>query len=104
MLIAPNDGDGFSCMYSPSGYSSTVDFIWSEVTDPSEIERYEWVLELVDDGATEVASNSTTNTSHSESVGCSDDYMSEEYRWRVRAVDGAGNIGPYSDYYSFFIY
>jgi len=83
-------GNGFLSIGScPSGVTLT----WLQVNDPSGIARYEWELERFNPssgGYEYYANGSTSGRSADVSLGCG------RYRWRVRAVDGAGNAGSFS--------
>jgi hypothetical protein len=66
---------------------------WLQVNDPSGIDRYEWQMEKWNplNGSYETfASGSTAGRTVDVALGCG------RYRWRVRAVDGAGNMGAFS--------
>ena len=84
--ISPN-GTFLDCGVSPT-------LVWNPVSDASGIDHYEWVLEYSTDSITYgfFSSGSTAGASDvAPSAGCG------YYRWRVRAVDGAGNPGSYSN-------
>lgn len=93
--ISPSGGMMLSC-------SAPSTLTWSSVSDPSKISRYDWVLERSTTGSSGpyavYGSGSTTGTSATPSATCG-----QWYRWRVRAVDGAGNVGAYSAYAYFSI-
>ena len=78
---------------------SSVTLAWAAVSDPSGIDRYEWVLEEERTSPTIgfviIESGSTSAQTVAPAA-----YIQNHvrYRWRVRAVDGANNIGPYSAY------
>jgi murein DD-endopeptidase MepM/ murein hydrolase activator NlpD len=79
--------------------SPTINLTWDEVADASGIDRYEWQLEIYlssSDNFAALASGDVSDTSATIQVDCK-----SSYRWRVRAVDNAGNVGPYSDYQRF---
>jgi len=102
--IAP----GAPAAYAPSGNICTdcnpappyPTFQWSSVSDASGILRYEWRLYTYGSGCkfcslyVQVASGSTTATT----APLPDNGRSNgvDYFWQVRAVDGAGNAGPYT--------
>jgi hypothetical protein len=72
-----------------------VPLSWDAVQDPSGISYYEWVVEEYNYSSysyTVVASGQTQATSVDVQLKC---YLN--YQWYVRAVDGRGNIGPYSE-------
>jgi len=86
---------------SPTGTLNCADttggvtLTWSAVSHPNSIDHYEWVLE--GPGPTQSGSTGATSVDiFPISCGAS-------YSWRVRAVDGKGNIGPWSDYAQFTI-
>jgi hypothetical protein len=67
---------------------------WTAVSDASGIARYEWWVEyFIYGGYSTFAGGSVTSSSSSASAKCG-----YSYRWHVRAVDNAGNVGAYSDY------
>ncbi|NQU30320.1 MAG: hypothetical protein HQ525_06595 [Anaerolineae bacterium] len=84
---------------SPSGTlncadaSGGVTLKWSAVSHPNGIDHYEWVLEgpISDSGSTGSTQASTLTLS------CA----GANYQWRARAVDGKGNIGPWSSFMQF---
>jgi hypothetical protein len=87
-LISPINNVFFTCGSGPT-------LNWSAVGDPSGIDHYDWTLEYSGDNVTYdfYAAGSAANTSATlPGLGCG------YYRWRVRAVDGAGNAGDYSSY------
>jgi len=82
---------------APSGEltcRSSVFLEWSAVSHPNGIDHYEW--QVTGPGGTQ--SGSANNTKVEFFVSCS-----SSYTWQVRAVDGDGNAGPYSDAMSFQI-
>jgi murein DD-endopeptidase MepM/ murein hydrolase activator NlpD len=93
--LTPGGGVSLAC-------ASTATLGWSPVTDPSGIVHYEWALESSitgEDGIWFLAdSGQTSGTSVSSTISCG-----IWYRWRVRAVDGAGNTGPYAPYANFSV-
>lgn len=71
----------------------TVRFQWSAVTDPSDIKRYELVLSEIAPRSYVYPTKTFTGTQPVDvSLPCN-----VTYRWRVRAVDGAGNAGGWSE-------
>jgi murein DD-endopeptidase MepM/ murein hydrolase activator NlpD len=85
-----NPSDGFN---SVGSCPTSVTLTWSQVNDPSGIARYEWQMERLNPstgGYEYFAGGSTSARSVSVPLGCG------RYRWRVRAVDGAGNTGAFS--------
>jgi len=71
-----------------------VDLMWTMVSHPNGIDHYEWELE--GPGGPQSGSSGSTLASTS-GLSCA----GSNYQWRVRAVDGIGNIGPWSNYASF---
>jgi murein DD-endopeptidase MepM/ murein hydrolase activator NlpD len=91
-LIAPIHEDYFVCV---SDGTIPVTLQWTAVTDASGIKQYTWTLDRMDlySGGTPVPytpfkSNSTDQLQRTTNVPCG------LYRWTVRAVDNAGNVGP----------
>lgn len=71
----------------------TVRFQWSAVTDPSGIKRYELVLSEIAPRSYVYPTKTFTGTQPVDvNLPCN-----VTYRWRVRAVDGAGNAGGWSE-------
>lgn len=86
--ISPTDGTFYTCGSGPT-------LNWTAVSDPSGINRYDWVLEYSADSVTYgfFSSGSTSGTSVGlPGLGCG------YYRWQVQAVDGTGNASGYSPY------
>lgn len=82
---------------APSGSlscRSTVFLEWQPVSHPNGIDHYEW--QVTGPGGTD--SGSATSTSVEYFVNCA-----ASYSWQVRAVDGKGNVGTYSDPVNFSI-
>jgi hypothetical protein len=99
-IISPTSGSIFPCSKATS-----IELSWSPSNDPSGIARYDWVVEVFKYTSSTstptgsyvaFTSGSTANTSITTSIGCNN-----MYRWRVRAVDRAGNIGNYSPFADF---
>jgi hypothetical protein len=77
----------------------SLNLSWNAVQDASGIDFYEWQLEVSAQSSgsyTPLASGDVTGTSVTVQVDCK-----RAYRWRVRAVDNAGNVGAYSDFQNF---
>lgn len=92
-LLEPKDGAQLACQRQ-------LNLVWSSVSDPSGIEEYQWVVQVLNpqnETFVTVASGSTEGTSVNVTLtaGC------QYYRFTVRAVDGAGNVGPYAPYNEF---
>jgi hypothetical protein len=92
----PNGSTCLDCSYPPPPFPT---FQWGGVSDASGITRYEWSLYKYGSGCTFcnlytlVASGSSTSTS---APLPNNTFRDTDYFWQVRAVDGAGNAGPYS--------
>jgi hypothetical protein len=83
------------------GCSTLAAVAWNQVTDPSGIAEYQVQVELVlGGGKTQPHPDSPwtglTATGLKVPVQCGG-----VYRWRVRAVDGAGNAGQWSNWFEF---
>ena len=91
---APANGSTLTCQ-------SFVTLFWTAVSDKSGIASYEVQAQRHSgdsNWATAPGSPWTGlgNTNHTISIECG-----WTYRWRVRAIDGAGNIGPWSSWWTF---
>jgi hypothetical protein len=94
--ISPADGDPLAC-------ESQVTLEWEAVTDPSGIEEYQIEVQRAPIGVNweSVDESPWTSVSATEleiPIECG-----WHYRWRVRAVDGAGNVGPFPDWFVFIL-
>jgi hypothetical protein len=92
----PVNGVSLSCV-------SSTTIMWNAVSDPSGIDQYQVEVQRhAGDNNWQAASGSPltgiggTSTSVSTECGWT-------YRWRVRAVDGAGNAGSWSEWFQFTI-
>lgn len=89
--IQPADNEVFDC-------NASVELSWSIPNDASDIDRYEWELDISTDGR-DGAYSLTRNGDVEDpfvtlsSLKCPAD--TTWYRWRVRAVDGADNTGDF---------
>jgi hypothetical protein len=95
-LASPGNGASLSC-------TANVSVSWNTVTDPSGIAEYQLEAQRHSgDGMWHAVPGSPWNglsgTSRSIAVECG-----WTYRWRVRAVDGAGNVGAPSAWSSFVV-
>lgn len=94
-LVVPGNGLTLACRGSQS-------MAWLPVSDPSGITRYEIQIERhAGDGNWQTVSGSPFSVGDktmSIPVECG-----WAYRWRVRAVDGAGNLGSWSDWFQYII-
>lgn len=66
---------------------------WSAVSHPNGIDHYEWML----DGPTSESGSTGGTQASTAGLSCA----GANYQWRVRAVDGQANIGPWSGFTSF---
>jgi hypothetical protein len=75
--------------------------MWNAVSDPSGIAEYQLQVQR------HAGDFNWSTVSSPAGLGGTDTSVSVEcgwyYRWRVRAVDGAGNTGPWSDWYTFAV-
>lgn len=96
MLIAPAD--------NAEGVSATPTFRWSEVKDPSAVM---YVLAYSLDPNLGIPSITTKvedlSASQHSVPGGKELLAGQAYYWRVQAVDGAGNAGPWSPTFSFTV-
>lgn len=95
-LFIPTNGLSLSCR-------STQVLTWLPVTDPSGIAEYQVQVQRSTDNATwSTAPGSPINglTQKTTSINTECGWY---YRWRVRAVDGKGNIGAWSGWWNFSI-
>ena len=91
---APGNGSSLTCR-------SYQDVSWGAVSDESKISQYQVQAQR------HSGDNNWTNVSGSTFTGISGNsyHMYVEcgwyYRWQVRAVDGEGNVGPWSGWWTF---
>jgi hypothetical protein len=82
--------------------TSMVKLSWSPVSDSDGIMHYEWQAQRSSGDNTgpfsDYASDQPTSTGAMFNVDCG-----TWYRWRVRAVDGSGLAGPFTDWHLIFI-
>jgi hypothetical protein len=94
-LYSPSNGDNTGCVGS-------VQLTWFPVSDDSGIDHFEVQVERHSgDNNWQAVSGSPFSPIDKQMnlpVECG-----WTYRWRVRAVDGAGNIGPWSSWWSFVV-
>jgi len=89
-LISPANGAATS--------NNKPTFDWTDVTDPSGVT---YTLQVSNDGfSTFVIDQSGLATSEFTPITPLDD---NTYSWRVRAVDGAGNVGAFSSTFTFTV-
>lgn len=94
-LVVPADGLTISC-------KSSQTLTWLPVSDPSGILKYELVVQRHsgDNNWQTAPSGQQVLTDKTTSVPVECGWY---YRWRVRALDGAGNVGPWSGWSQFII-
>jgi hypothetical protein len=97
-LFAPANSSFFRC-------GESVELIWDEVDDPSGIDRYEWEIDYSNEGRDGRYANEDRDETLDTSVTLStlDCRDGAWFRWRVRAIDNAGNEGDFSEYRYFEI-
>ena len=95
VLAVPDNGLTLACR-------ATQSLVWQPVSDPSGIARYEIQVQRHsgDINWKDVTGSifSTSDKFMNLSVECG-----WYYRWRVRAVDGAGNVGSWSGWSQFSV-
>jgi hypothetical protein len=96
-LLEPPEGAEIPC---PGGEPVTVGLAWSAVTDLSGIARYDVELVRTPDYPP-VPITSTLQVEGNRSRMTFDSECGDRYWWRVRAVDGSGNPGQWSEWGSF---
>lgn len=79
----------------------TVTLAWDAVEDESGIAAYEWEVETSESGTEDTYTSAESGNSTETSAELTDLACGVWYRWRVRAVDAAGNTGDYADYATF---
>jgi hypothetical protein len=91
-LLIPRAGEIVYCPYTGPG---SADLIWEAVTDQSGIARYEieltWYTFYGYSQDTTIVTVGGSQTEYILQIDCNN-----EYTWRVRAVDGRGNVGGWS--------
>ena len=96
-LLEPREGAEISC---PTGEPVNVTLRWEPVADPSGIARYD--VELVEYPYYPFRlTTSTLQIEVSQSQATISSECGDRYDWRVRAVDGAGNVGEWSGSWHF---
>jgi predicted phage tail protein len=93
--ILPTDDSEFAC-------GESVELTWSDVDDPSGIDRYEWEVEQSTEGRNGSfsftrAGNAIDPAVTLSDLDCPSDVETIWYRWHVRAVDNEENE---SDFFS----
>ncbi len=94
---SPYDGADAQVLMSEGG---SVTFAWTDATDNAGVASYE-VQVTMDEGFNNVL---RTATSESTSLALSLATSRYAYRWRVRATDISGNVGPWSAPAAFRVY
>jgi len=89
-LIAPGDGEN-----TPD---ATPTFAWTSVSDPSGVTYHIQV-----DNDPDFSSPEVNVTGLIDNTYTSPKLANENYSWRVRAVDGAGNVSDWSSVWTFLI-
>jgi hypothetical protein len=93
-IIAPTDNRVFDC-------EESVRLVWQQANDASGIDRYQW---RVDEGGSDRNGGYSffrSGDAAGTSITLLDLTCGAEntwYRWRVRAIDNAGNIGEYTTF------
>lgn len=93
-LLYPKDNTELLC-------TGSVILEWLAVSDPSGISYYEYAMSEIIDG---VVLAKYSGTSKGTRVEVKTPRCNAQYDWRVRAVDGAGNVGRYSTTFTFYLY
>jgi hypothetical protein len=95
-LVSPAHEESLTCV-------PKVTLDWKAVTDPSGIDEYRVEVQRSPVGVNWDSVDGSPWTG----IGDTDLEIDVEcgwyYRWRVRAVDGAGNVGPYSGWFVFIV-
>jgi len=96
-IISPQGGVLLGCLDS-------IVLRWNEVSDSSGIDIYQVRLNISYDNGATWSGVGTWELDSLTSVGVEDQTdCGNLYRWRVRARDNAGNLGPYSPFATFGI-
>lgn len=77
--------------------------VWLPVSDPSGIQEYQVVVQRSADNATWNALAFSPITGLTDKTTTIPVECGWYYRWRVRAIDGAGNISDWSGWWTFYI-
>ncbi len=101
-LLAPSMEEQIACEFDAA---NPVTLRWDETEDPSGIAGYFVRLEAL---VYETTPESTPTPFDIGPLGGTSAEVSLDcgwyYRWRVRAVDGAGNLGGWSEWSAFFLF
>jgi hypothetical protein len=95
-LDSPEHDETLSCV-------SKVMLDWDPVTDPSSIAEYQIQVQRSPVGVNWKAVEGSPWTGVSATKKEIDVECGWSYRWRVRAVDGAANVGAWSDWFVFIV-
>ena len=87
--LSPIDGHAYDCLEWRD-----VVLSWTAVSDESGIARYAWTLEQSSAGPDGPYAPFTANTTAATKTKPLTLECGASYRWRVRAVDGVGLVGP----------
>ncbi len=93
-LISPADGENMT--------DNTPLLDWSDVSDPSGV-TYDLSIAR-DAGFTSIVLQKTDLTASAYEITSAEALVDDTYYWYVRAVDGAGNVGSWSETWSFIVY
>lgn len=92
-------------LISPTNGASMTDntplFDWSDVTDPSGV-TYDLSIAR-DGGFVSIVLSKNGLTASTYTLTPAEALVAGKYYWRVRAVDGAGNVGSWSENWSFTV-
>jgi hypothetical protein len=94
--VSPADGDPLAC-------EPQITLEWGAVTDPSGIEEYQIEVQRAPIGVNWESVDESPWTGIGGSNVAIDVECGWHHRWRVRAVDGAGNVGEWSDWFAFIL-
>jgi hypothetical protein len=94
--LVQSPGEARFDLISVSGDTASVEACWSEATDPSGIDHYDWRnwRTLPD---TIIAQDATTFWCDTLSVGIPPVNQNYAYGFEIMATDGQGNEGPWSE-------
>jgi len=93
-LISPADGDNIT--------DNTPFLDWSDVSDPSGV-TYDLSIAR-DAGFTSIVLQKDNPTASAYELTSAEALAVDTYYWHVRGVDGAGNVGSWSENWSFRVY
>lgn len=94
--VSPADGDPLAC-------EPQIALEWEAVTDPSGIEEYQIEVQRALIGVNWESFDESPWTGIGGANVAIDVECGWHHRWRVRAVDGAGNVGEWSDWFVFIL-